>query len=416
MPTSRFDIAIAGDSLAGRMAAALLAKHGKRLIFLSVPVCQDHWLHSSLLVEKLLGSLGGQAGFAPYAAFQVLSNRARVTIHPELPLAGELAREFGQAAPAVAALLEELALTGQLLEELLWEHGGLPAGGITEKARWHWLCLRRKLSLGALKVPLSERCRNLPEPAAEWLRDLFQGLSLKPLAALTVADGALLWAQARRPEGIATEELHELLRKRFEQFHGVEAKLETVTALEHRQGRWTGSLRDGGPFTAEHLILGDLGHGFSRHGFPLPPQFPAPARHFLTSALDGKLSPLLERRVVAGGLLPMRMVTTATAAGLTGQVGAGAAADELQVHRQLEPVLPFARYTLNDQAHERTHAEPTDMAAPCPPLWGLPVHLSNQLWYADETRLLPHLGLGGAALLAWTLVRHLDPKAIAHGS
>jgi hypothetical protein len=415
MHSSRFDIAIAGDCLAGRMAAALLAKHGKRLLILSTPLCHDLWQHSSGFVEKLLAILGGRACFAPYAPFQVISSQARVTIHPELPLAMELAREFGDSSTAVLALLAKLEHTGQRLEELLWEHGGLPATGLTETARWRWLCLRRKLSLSSLGTPLASQLQNFPEPVDEWLRALFQGLALRPLDSLTVADGALLWAHACRPEGIAATELQQLLHKRFEQFHGVEDSLAGLSSLEFRLGQWHGTLQNGNRFQAQELVLGDLGYEPGNHGQPLSPRLPSPNRHFLTSALDGSLSPLLERRVIAGGPLPMRMVVTATASGSTGQVGSTRFADELQVHRQFEPILPFARYTLNRQEHDRPDTDPSDSATG-PSLFKLPLHQGNHLWCVDETRLLPHLGVGGAALLAWTLVRHLDPKIIVHSN
>ena len=149
---------------------------------------------------------------------------------------------------------------------------------------------------------------------------------------------------------------------------------------------------------------------------PLPPQLPTPNRHFLTSALDGKLSPLLEQRVIAGGPLPMRMVVTATAAGLAGQVGSCSTSDDDQIRRQLEPILPFVRYTLDRHRHDRQHAGPTDAPDRCLPLFRLPLHLGNHLWCADETRLLPQLGIGGAALLAWTLVRNLDPSILVRSS
>ena len=240
-------------------------------------------------------------------------------------------------------------------------------------------------------------------------------MALKPLAALTVADGALLWAHACRPEGLAAAELQQLLHKRFEQFHGVEASLAGLSSLEFRHGQWHGTLQSGHHFQAQQLVLGDLGHAPGSHGLPLPPRLPPPPRYFLTSALDGRLSPLLERRVIAGGPLPMRLTVTATTSGLIGQIGSSTAADELQVHRQFEPVLPFARYTLDQHRHNRIDADPTDTATG-PSLFKLPLHPGNHLWCADETRLLPHLGSGGAALLAWTLARHLDPTAVVHGS
>jgi hypothetical protein len=108
----------------------------------------------------------------------------------------------------------------------------------------------------------------------------------------------------------------------------------------------------------------------------------------------------------------MRMAITATATGLTGQISTNSEADAAQVRRQFEPVLPFARYTLDGHAHDRSHLGPGSATALPLPLFKLPLRLGSHLWCADETRLLPHLGLGGAALLAWTLVRHIDPAVI----
>jgi len=87
-------------------------------------------------------------------------------------------------------------------------------------------------------------------------------------------------------------------------------------------------------------------------------------------------------------------------------------ADEMQMRRQLEPVLPFARYTLAHQHHGRSSVRLADPSSTALPLGQVPFRLGSHLWCADETRLLPQLGSGGAALLAWTLVRQLDaPRA-----
>lgn len=413
MHLARFDIAIIGDSLAARMAAALLAKHGKRLILLSTSMHRDPWQHSSFFVEKLLNALGGRECLAPCQPFQVLSARARVTIHREVPLRQELAREFGRAATQVEALLNELEQFGTLLEEVLWEHGGLPQGGLRETAAWRWLCLRRKLPLATLSRPLNERIQGLPEPAAEWLRDLFQGLSLQPLTALTVADGALLWTHARRPEGFVSDELSALLRKRFEQFHGTEAQLENLEKLEHSHGQWVGSLPEGRRFQAGQLILGDLAQGLPEHAPLLPRQTFLPTRHFTTSALDGQLSALLAKKVIAGGHLPMRMAIVPTTAGVIEDIGSIARGEENDVRRQLEPILPFARYTLDPMANSQKLIETAEVTVSPLSIFKLPLRLGSHLWCADETRLVPHLGCGGAALVAWTLLRHLAPETLA---
>ena len=408
MPLSRFDIAVAGDSLAAQMAAALLAKQGRRVIRLTAPGQHDPWQHASLFLDKLLDTLGGQACRCANQPFQVLAPHARVTIHPELSLADELAREFGSDSMSVAVLLDSLEQTGRLLEETLWEHGGLPGVGVREAATWRWRCLRRKLPMSMLSRPLAKRVQAMPEPAAEWLRDLFQGLALQPLAALASADGALLWAHARRPTGVAAAELQQLLQQRFEQFHGMESSFHSLTALEHRDGQWVGTHHDGGTFRAAQLVLGDLDLEFPGRGFPLPHLPLTPPQHLVTSPLDGQLSPLLTERVIAGGPLPMRLVLTPATRGVAACVSASAIADEAQICSQLEPVLPFARYTLEHQHHGRSSVRLADPSNTAVPLGKVPFRLGNHLWCADETRLLPQLGSGGAALLAWTLVRQLD--------
>lgn len=415
MAQSRFDIAIAGSSPAADMAAALLARHGRRVLQLTTVPPGEPWQASSLFLRKLLDTLSGQSCLAPPQPFQVLSSRARVTIHPEVALADELSREFGNAADQIGAVLAELEVTGMRLEELLWEHGGLPADGVGARAGWRWLCLRRKFSGNSLTTPLATRLHSLPEAAAEWLTDLFQGLAMQPLAALSVADGALLWAQARRPEAVAAEQLTALLQKRCEQFHGVTTELAALAGLEHRDGQWHGSLHHGGSFQAGQLLLGDLDQELPGRGFPSPRQDLTPPQQLLTSPLNGQLSPLLEKRVIAGGRLPLRLALTATTGGIIGHISASVLADQALIRRQLEPVLPFARYTLQVQAIGRNTVKLADPAATAPPLFKLPLHPGSHLWYADNARLLPQLGSGGAALLAWTLLRRLHPTAGSRG-
>jgi hypothetical protein len=411
MAQSRFDIAIIGGTPAAGMVAALLARHGRRVLHLATAKPCDPWQSSSLFLRKLLETLSGQSCLVAPQPFQVLSSRARITIHPAVPLADELAREFGAAADRVGAVLAELEALGGRLEALLWEHGGLPADTIRGRAGWRWLCLRRKFATASLATPLAARLHTLPEAAAEWLTDLFQGLAMQPLTALSVADGALLWAQARHPEAVSVGELTALLQKRFEQFHGVTTAVESLAALEHRNGQWFGSLHNGGSCQAGQLILGDCDQELPGHGFPAPPQTLTPPQQLLTSPLDGQLSPLLEGRVIVGGRLPLRLLFTTAPAGLSAHLSASVLADEAQIRRQLEPVLPYARYTLQVQTTGRTTVRLANPAATAPSLFKLPLHPGSRLWCLDPAALLPQLGSGGAPLLAWTLLRRLQPAA-----
>jgi hypothetical protein len=409
MAQSRFDIVVAGSTPAAVMAAALLARNGRRVLHLTSAIPPDPWQSSSLFLRKVLETLSGQACLVAAQPLQVLSARARVTIHPAVPLADELTREFGAVGNQVDAVLAELEALGERLEQLLWEYGGLPAEGLRARAGWRWLCLRRKLATASLSAPLAPRLHALPEAATEWLTDLFQGLAMQPLAALSVADGALLWAQARRGEAVAGGELPALLQKRFEQFHGVTTERQDLAALEHRSGLWNGSLRNGGSFQASQLLLGDLDQELPGHGFPAPRHPLTPPQQLLTSPLDGQLSLLLAGRVIAGGRLPLRLVLTTTPVGLIAHISASVLADEAQIRRQLDPVLPFARYTLQVQAIGRNTVRLADPATTAPSLFRLPLHPGTHLWCADHAGLLPQLGSGGAALLAWTLLRRLQP-------
>jgi hypothetical protein len=104
----------------------------------------------------------------------------------------------------------------------------------------------------------------------------------------------------------------------------------------------------------------------------------------------------------------MRLVLDHAAPGVAAHISASVIADEAQIRSQLEPVLPFARYTLEHQHYGRSSVRLADPSSTALPLGKVPFRLGSQLWCADETRLLPQLGSGGAALLAWTLVRQLD--------
>lgn len=400
-----FDIVILGSSLTARMTAALLAKQGQQVFLFQSPESPSHWWHSSLFLEKLLGTLGGRACYAPCQPFQVISAHARVTIHPEIPLDRELSREFGTVSGGdVLGHLHSLQQLGEQLELLLWEFGGLPERSFGEQLRWRWQAQRRKVPVGSLTAPLAARLAVADAAARDWLTDLFQGLALQPLAQLRVADGALLWAQARRPEGIHAVELLQLLDKRCEQFHVVTAPLSELSAITQEGRQWQGTLHGGGRFVAAQLLLGDRrGTLPAMTGLPLPGKnLDAPGGLF-TSPLNGNLSPLLENHVIAGGPRPLRLVVTQTPEGQIGQLEGTGTTDLDILREQLEPILPFARYQLT----------PAYAPDPAPPakrplsLGNVPIRTGHHVWCGDAMWLLPQFGNAGAALLSWTLLQKL---------
>lgn len=398
-----YDIAVLGGTLSARIAATLLARTGRKVLFLRQrEATAPTWFYSSLFLEKLLGLLGGRSCFTAPLPFQVISRRARITLHPDLALDQELHRELGPAAAPALHLLNDLNRLGSQLEELLWAHGGLPWPSLRDRGRFRLQCLRRKIRVQDSEQPLTRLLEPLAEPARQLLSDLLQGLALVPLEQLTQADAALLWTQAMRPEQLKEPDFSQMLSKRFEQFHGATADLEQLTNL-HRDGRrFTGGMfKEGGRFTATTFLLGDL--RWRERFAPLDlsglTSGPATFLHNLGD-LTGQVSPLLKSRVVCGGPLPLRLTLTTHEGRHLGEIQGCGPANPRQVQTQLEPVLPFARYPL-----PASDAPPADQAdSPPPPHLGqLPLKLAGNLYCADSTALLPALGAAGAALLAWTL-------------
>ena len=143
------------------------------------------------------------------------------------------------------------------------------------------------------------------------------------------------------------------------------------------------------------------------------PQSPVARR---TSDLSGQLSSLLETRILCGGELPLRLAIEEHDQELHGLVLSSPEATEIEVRRQLEPVLPFAEYKLTEINHSVADiTQPTGVAmqpeaakdTQSIQLANLPVEIRTNLYCADGTALFPEMGAAGAALLAWTLVDNL---------
>ncbi|MDH3998771.1 MAG: hypothetical protein OET90_08010, partial [Desulfuromonadales bacterium] len=248
MSSKHYQIAIIGSSLAARIAAALLAKSGRKVLFLrSEERLTSPWFFSSTFLEQLLGNLGGRGCFGPPRPFQVLSSKSRLCINGDAPLEDEMLREFGDHADPIIARFDKLLHTGQTLEALLWENDGLPLPGVKAAARLRYLCLRHKLRLSELNAPLHKLFDGLAPNCIEFCNNLFQGLSLQPYHSLSMAHGALLWAHALRSESILEPDFGELLEKRFNQFHGSSDSLSNLQQLDYDGSRYTGGImKEGG--------------------------------------------------------------------------------------------------------------------------------------------------------------------------
>lgn len=413
MSSKHYDIAIIGGSLTARITAALLAKHGCKVIFLkNREASAPAWFHSSIFLEKLLGVLGGRSCFVAQRSIQVIAEKSRVTLSNDVLLENELNREFGFSGPAVHDWLSELHYQGTRLEELFWENKGLPWASFKTSAHFKLLCMRRRVNLTALEQPVAESVADIPSPAREFLTDLLQGLSLVKTEQLTYARAALLWAQALRPENLKEPDFSQMLNKRFAQFHGAKEPLDDLEALNFNGSIWTGGrFKSGQSFTANTFLLGDkqILNLFKADKSLQAAEYYSPGTK-ITTDLRGQLSPLLTTRVICGGDMPLRIAIEEQGDEYIGLVRCPPDAAEADIRRQLERVLPFADYELC--ANESSPAGPDSKnKVTKTPLAQLPIKLGANLYYADGKALLPEMGAAGAAILAWTLFENLGNKA-----
>ncbi len=413
MSIKQYDIAIIGGSLSARIAAALFAKQGSKVLFLRYrEAAAPEWFHSSLFLEKLLGTLGGRSCFVAQKPIQILSRKARITLNNDIPLDHELSREFGKDGPAISKWLEQLRGQGFQLENLLWENCGLPWPSFKTMTSFKLLSLRRKISLAELDAPIATAMSQLPQAAFEFVTDLLQGLSLKRINELSHAQAALLWTQAVRPENLKEPDFSILLSKRFDQFHGLKTDLEDLDSIDFNGSRWTGGkIKGGGQFTAATFLLGDT-RWVDRFkpgkvtALPLPQ---APVRQN-TSNLTGQLSPLLASRVICGGEMPLRLAIEEDEDRLCGHILCAGEMPEEQLRRQVEVALPFAKYELSATEEKISSQRKPSTASQLQKLTKLPIRIGSNLYCADSSALLPEMGASGAALLGWTLAENLAGK------
>ena len=407
--SKHYDIAIVGSSLAAQIASALLVKQGGRVLFLSENGMQaPTWFHSSLFLEKILGVLGGRSCFMAQRPIQVVSEHSRLTVSNDISLEKELHREFGTSGPAMSDWLTGLQEQGQRLEELLWENGGLPWPSFKAKTRFKLLCVRYRVNQSVLERPIADQLSGFADLPRAFLTDLLQGLALTPVGSLSTARAAILWAQAQRPENVRGAEFSKTLEKRFDQFHGTRAPLENLKPFEFDGSRWTGGqLVSGGRFSADNFLIGDrrLARLFAA-GEPVQvPSSPVRAA-WQTDNLAGQLSRLLGSRVICGGRLPLRMAIEQADEQLRGLVHSTENATADEIIGQLEPVLPFAEYRLDALGREQD-LTPQVTRQETKLLAGLPLRAGKNLYWADNTVLLPEMDGAGAALLAWTILANL---------
>ncbi|BCA80062.1 hypothetical protein [Desulfuromonas sp. AOP6] len=413
MRQKHYDIAILGESLAARVAAALLARRGYRVAFFREPHTVSPWLFSSFHLQQLLLSLGGRSCAASARPLQILTPQSRWEIHGRHSKQEELFREFPDQHEQVTKLLKELAARGERLERSLWRnrkdslasrplHANLRARGLFR--------LFRKPLFAAIEQTLGDSA------AAASLITLFEGVSGQPIRKLSLAEGALLWSWVRQHETVSVSGLEELLLHRFDQFHGDTLELAEVATLT-RAGRHLQSLtlKDGGVCSADHFVLGSLAGAWL-----LPPPFELPtseptAAAFVTSPL-ARLSPMLARRMILRASSTIRLTLTATPPRtcrietIPSQTASDISSATLR--EELTPIFPFIDFTLSEAPSlERIPAlSKPFFARPLPGLVNS-VQLQGNLLLAEGASVWPALGLSGDILVGYAVAERLSGKA-----
>jgi hypothetical protein len=412
-----YDAIILGGSLASRIAATLLAKEGCRVLTFREPSdpC-PRWFHSSLHLDRLLKSLGSRTCVASPMPFQVLTTETRLSFHGPATLEEELRREFPASCDKVHSLLQKLQTLGEHLEKILWKSGGLPLLGFSNRLRFTLKRLQGKLNRSTLIQPLRKLMVGLEEdPAWQAIAALFAGLSLTPFDKLSAAEGALLWNNACRTNGVSLSGLEELLHHRYQQFHGEWEELSNLGALEYEFKRLTGiSSKKGGKCTAGYFLVGSPATRiFLPKSLNSAISSPPPVLQYVTSPLDGMISPLLAPDVILGGNPPLRLKFTAAENGTFCAIdyaAANVATSEEDIRRRLGPVLPFAKFQLKgpftteplqDQKPGFTSSRKMFLGA------SNPLKLKGNALLCYGAGILPSLGTTGEILVGMTVAKYV---------
>lgn len=415
MSTSHFDILVLGSSPAARMAAALCAKGGRKVLLLDSDQTPPPppWCHASLHLERLLETLGGRACLRPTLPFQVHADNSRLTFHGRQSLANELLRECSQEQPQILRLLEGLQRQGKMLEELLLRCHGLPLTGPRSRLRFLWQQLRRGQFPGQLNKPFSQTLSPLGKTGRAILETLFGGLALTSIQKLTTAEAALLWHCASRIEALDWAPFSELLRKRFEQFHGKTELAKDLRQVQRRKDhRFEFSLKGHPTATAARLLLGDV-----KLADKLPAEMvallaePPEQQRFSAMLSLGQPSALLAPGVLLDHPHGLRMALPANPGKpISIETGSSPASETTELLSRAKTALPFTELAVvatGTTAKHQNHGSASKVRRqPFPGVRG-PIILAPGLLYCDGHGLLPHLGLPGEAILGTTVANQL---------
>ncbi len=407
MNQSYFDAVILGDSLAARLAAALLARRGCRLLTLHPAggAAPSAWCFSSLFLERMLDQLDGRAVLTMPQRFQYLGDGVRLDMHGRQPFAEEVRREFPRDVEAILGATADLAALGEKFAGLLWDSGGLPLAGIRDRWAFRLRGLRRGLTPGRLGEPLADRLAELDSPAAAtFLGNLLPALSLTSVEQLSLAEAALLWHGAMRPTAASTAGLDELLRRRYQQFHGEEedlAKLESLTPGDRQPNRLR--FKGGQQVAAGCLVVADAAAALHLPE-ALRPAAAASSRPAAPLLLGNTVSPVLADQVVLAGspLLRLSFSGPPEQRRLVVEAPREIAADELC--GRLQALCPFAPLAGELVAGVPSPAGPPGLRA------AMRRAVAGPGLFHCSPAVLPRLGSVGEALTGLSVARAVQRR------
>ncbi len=413
---NHYDVAFLGDSLASLLSAALLVKRGCRVLMIhntrELPI---RWLTSSLLLERMLDLLDGRACCTTPAPFQVITRHQRIDCNGKSSLADELRRELPVEHREVATFLDDMLSLGEQLEDLLWEHRGLPSGRLGNRFRFRRNCFRADIPGRVFRQTLRDRLSDFGEPGArKFLTSLFCGFSFAPSNRLTLAECALIWSGLGRKGGIVKSGLEELLWHRYKQFHGAEEQLHRLARVRTgKDGSGKFLFDDERVATADRLVFAD------RETVPLCEGLSAPptgrlVHGYVSANIKNRISPLLTRRVIVDGNPPLRLQIEETGNAAfcrveNAAIGERGLASTEQIEKRLTPVFPFVDLNLVAQNMEnaadvdlRSDARPALMSA-----HERVVFDHGKRYLCSGSSVIPELGTVGEVIVALTTTNEL---------
>jgi len=412
MSQMHYDVIIIGESLASRIAGALLAKNGLKVLSLQQENSTlPSWGFSSQTLERLLDQLDGNTCLSSPIHFQLLTDRTRLDINGKIPLEDEIKREFPANDTPIIDFLHHLKSLGEKIERMLWESGGIPVAGVGTHLKFFIAKFRNGFLRKKLSTPLYDLISSLgDQETLSAFRTLFTALTLAPIERISVAEAALLWSSVTRDRGVCSASLDELLKKRYQQFHGATEQLARIKSVE-TDGRSLSviNLNNGSSCTATAYLLGDiygcryLPKEISEKVPPIPT-----IQQMQTSSLGYKISPLLAERIISSQRAPFRLSLHGETNDLHALIETPCNEDTLElIEDAVARLFPFAPINLQSLPGNRP-LETDGRISSRSPLTGFNrLKIARNLYLCEGQSAAPGCGTAGEIIVASTLVNAL---------